>query len=184
MNGVDRANQLRKNYTAHRPYEHRIWRPLGYYILDVSAVNSYLLWKGDTVDSRKRGQRPFREALITTLLDTPYPPPLPPMPQPHTTHYWQRFEKRGFCIWCNKYMKELDLKRTINARPPLADIGNQGANREISALIASTQTTSTQAPLTLATRISKVYGGCRICSAYLCVKGACFKLYHSNRNHI
>ena len=119
MNGVDRANQLRKNYTAHRPYEHRIWRPLSYYILDISAVNSYLLWKGDTVDLRKRGQRPFREALMTALLNTPYPPPpppsrLPPMPQPLRTHYWERFERRGYCIWCKKYSKESDLEQASN----------------------------------------------------------------------
>jgi hypothetical protein len=73
MNGVDRSNQLRKNFTVYRAYERRVWRPLWYYVLDVCAVNSYLIWKGDTSDSGKRGQRPFREALIGALLGTPYP---------------------------------------------------------------------------------------------------------------
>ena len=44
MNGVDRSNQLRKNFTAHRPFEQRVWRPLWYYMLDICAVISYLLW--------------------------------------------------------------------------------------------------------------------------------------------
>jgi Transposase IS4 len=55
MNDVDRSNQLHKNFTAHRSYERRVWRPLWYYILDVCAVNSYLIWKGDKVDRGKRG---------------------------------------------------------------------------------------------------------------------------------
>jgi Transposase IS4 len=59
MNGVDRSNQLRGNFTAHRAYERRVWRPLWYYILDVCAVNSYLIWKGDIKDKSKRGQRLF-----------------------------------------------------------------------------------------------------------------------------
>jgi hypothetical protein len=72
MNGVDRSNQLRKNFTVHQSYERRVWRPLWYYILDVCAVNSYLIWKGDTKDRNKRGQRSFRDPLIKALLNTPY----------------------------------------------------------------------------------------------------------------
>jgi hypothetical protein len=30
-------------------------------------------------------------------------------------------------------------------------------------------------------RLSKTNGGCKICSAYLCVKGDCFDRYHSVR---
>lgn len=43
MNGEDTANQLRHNFKVHRSFERRIWRPLWYYILDVCAVNGYLL---------------------------------------------------------------------------------------------------------------------------------------------
>jgi hypothetical protein len=170
MNGVDRSNQLRKNFTTHQPYERRIWRPLWYYILDVCAVNSYLVWKENIKDQGKRSQRRYREALIDALLNTPYPPPLPPpppppppppIPQPNRTHYWERFEKRGYCVWCKKYMEKWEPKRV---RPVLSDIVNEA--------------TPAQAP-----RQSRTYGGCKICSAYLCVKGACFERYHSNSNN-
>jgi Transposase IS4 len=93
MNSVDRSNQLRKNFSAHRLYERRVWRPLWYYILDICAVNSYLIWRGDIVDRGKRGQRRFREALINAFLNTPPspppprpPPPPPPVRQPSVTH--------------------------------------------------------------------------------------------------
>jgi Transposase IS4 len=120
MNGVDRSNQLRKNFTAHRPYERRIWRPLWYYILDICAVNSYLIWKGNRIDPGKRGQRRYRETLINSLLNTPYPPPLL---QPNSTHFWQRFEKRGYCIWCKTHPEGWEAKR----RPILGEIVNQAA---------------------------------------------------------
>jgi hypothetical protein len=109
MTGVDLSNQLRKNLTVHRAYERRIWRPLWYYILDVCAVNSYLIWQGDTKDQGKRGQRRFRKPLIEALLNILYPesrPMPPPMPLSVQTHRWDCFEKRGYCLWCKKYAEE------------------------------------------------------------------------------
>lgn len=165
MNGIDCSNQLRKNFTVHRLYEHRIWRPLWYYILDVCTVNSYLIWKGNKVDQNKWGQRRFWEALINAFLNTPYasspppppPPPPPPIPQPGRVHHWEHFEKRGYCIWCQNHTE----KGVQTTRPVLGEIVNNAA--------------PTQRP-----RPKRSLGGCRICSACLCVKGACFRLYHSN----
>lgn len=125
----------------------------------------------------------------------PPPPPLPPLPQPHTTHYWQPFEKRGFCIWCKRHRGTLNTRRQ-----PLAEIGNHCLNRANTVPMASsrppqavaaeavtaqgvpTQSDSAQAVSAPIGRNSKVYGGCRICSAYLCVKGPCFSLYHSHKS--
>jgi hypothetical protein len=163
MNGVDLSNQLRKNLTAHRPYERRIWRPLWYYTLDVCAVNSYLIWKGNKMDPNKRGQRRYRETLIDMLLNTPYPsspPPPPPPLRPYSTHYWERFDTRGYCIWCKTHSEEWKPKR----RPILNEIVNQAAPSQ-------------------AGRQSRTHGGCTLCSAYLCVKGACFQLFHKNRDN-
>ena len=81
MNGVNQSNQLRKNFTTHRLYEHRVWHPLWYYILDVYAVNAYLVQRGDQTDKAKKGQRPFRNALINALLNTPYPQTEKPVKQ-------------------------------------------------------------------------------------------------------
>jgi Transposase IS4 len=168
MNGVDRSNQLRKNLTVHRAYERRIWRPLWYYILDVCAVNGYLIWKGDTDDRAKRGQRRFRGPLIKALLNTPYPEAQKPvrgpykgkpMPQPNQDtqdHHWRPFLKRGYCIWCKKNAQEWKSKRV---RPALVEIVNQATPSAVQ-------------------RQSQTYGGCMSCGAYLCSKGACFEQYH------
>ena len=174
VNGVDRSNQLRKNFSAHQLYERRVWRPLWYYILDVCAVNGYLIWKGNIPDQCNRDQRQYRESLINALLNTPLPPPPPPSPpspstppppppirQPYDTHYWERLEKRGYCLWCKKYTAKWEPKRT---RVILGEIVNRAA-------------TSGRAP-----RQSRTYGGCNICGVYLCAKGGCFERYHSNNN--
>jgi Transposase IS4 len=169
MNGVDRSNQLRKNLTVHRAYERRVWRPLWYYILDVCAVNGYLIWKGNTGDRAKRGQRRFRGPLIKALLNTPYPEvqkpargpykskPMPQLNRDTQDHHWRPFLKRGYCIWCKKNSQEWKSKR---ARPALVEIVNQATPNAVQ-------------------RQSQTYGGCMSCSAYLCSKGGCFEQYHS-----
>ena len=161
MNDVDQSNQLRKNFTVHRSYERRVWRPLWYYILDICTVNSYLIWKEDTKDISKRGQRPFQKVLIDVLLKTSYPTSVStkqlrknksmPLPNRATLdHCWQPLEKRGYCVWCRKSAQE-----EIN-RPALAEIVNCVAPKR--------------------TKMSQ--GGCRSCTVYLCVKGGCFEQYH------
>jgi Transposase IS4 len=105
MNGVDRSNQLRRNFTIHRAYERRIWRPLWYYVFDVCTVNSYLIQKGDTEDKSHKGQRPFRKALAEALLNTPYTTSnhgnyraMSLANQHAQNHHWEQFPKRGYCI--------------------------------------------------------------------------------------
>jgi Transposase IS4 len=168
MNGVDRSNQLRKNFTVRRPYEHRVWRPLWYYILDVCAVNGYLIWKGDSTDIAKRGQRPFRNTLINALLNILYPQiivplrpyrskPISPPNQNGQDHHWRQFEKRGYCVWCRKNAQESEKS---NRRPALVEIVN-GASSNASQ------------------RTKRSCGGCGECMMSLCKEGPCFKQYHS-----
>ena len=45
MNTVDVANQLRSNFSSQYGYERRNWRPLGWFLLDICLVNSYILWR-------------------------------------------------------------------------------------------------------------------------------------------
>ncbi|MFL5661997.1 MAG: hypothetical protein ACJ8BW_11710 [Ktedonobacteraceae bacterium] len=45
MNGVDIANQRRKYCSTYRKRNLRSWRPLFHWLLDVTVVNSYILWR-------------------------------------------------------------------------------------------------------------------------------------------
>jgi Transposase IS4 len=72
MKGVDQADALRANFTCHRSPNYRTWWPLFYFLVDVSCVNAYLLWKWSSTDSTRllshRSHRDFMSALCTQLL--------------------------------------------------------------------------------------------------------------------
>src|SRR5256885_14256147 len=49
MNAVDRADQLRGGMACHRAGR-RVWLPLFYWLLDLTAVNAYLLYKTHSLE--------------------------------------------------------------------------------------------------------------------------------------
>ena len=67
INGVDRANQLRRNYTVHRPQIYRVWQPIWYWLMDISATNAYLMTTPE--DTQHRAHRKFQENLTMQLLE-------------------------------------------------------------------------------------------------------------------
>jgi hypothetical protein len=69
MNGVDRANQIRQNYTIYRPQNYRVWRAQWYWILDTAATNSYFVTVKYKEDSGHRAYRLFRDNLTMQLLN-------------------------------------------------------------------------------------------------------------------
>jgi hypothetical protein len=172
MNGVDRNDQLRKNLTVHRGYEHRIWVPQLYFMLDICSVNSYLIWKGSKGDTSVRSHRRYRSALAQACLQTPYPNPvivstntrrrsncLPCVNTKALSHVWERWEKRGHCVWCKTHVKNWVPKRA----PVLQEIVNNAA------------------PGTRKRQFQS-WGGCHGCRVYLRQKGACIELFHSQKH--
>jgi hypothetical protein len=71
MNGVDRANQLRRNYTVHKPQIYRTWHPQWYWLMDTSATNGYLVTIEEDEDIGYRGHHKYQESLTMELLITP-----------------------------------------------------------------------------------------------------------------
>ena len=72
MNAVDLANQLRQNFSCHRAFETRHWRPLAYWLFDVCLVNSYILWREQQPqEARQSGHlhEKFERRLIRQLLE-------------------------------------------------------------------------------------------------------------------
>jgi hypothetical protein len=131
MNGVDRANQLRRNLTVHRKYERRTWRPQWYWVVDTCCVNSYLIWKGQLLDRGHRKHRHFREELSEILRNWPYEEeeqyPQNRRSEPTlfnnnvSEHTWEAYKKRGYCIWCKEHPEEWIPHRPGN---PLTEIVN------------------------------------------------------------
>ena len=175
MNSVDRANQLRKNGTIHRKFEQRNWRPQWYWVFDTCCVNSFLIWKTQLADKGRRKHTQFREELTSILLNWPYDEkeqntqnkrhqryPLPLSNSKVLEHKWDRFLKRGYCVWCKEGAEKWVPHRPPN---PLTEIVNSAAQPKRA-------------------RHSQTWGGCGGCEVYLCLKGNCMKAFHSRTNTI
>ena len=119
-------------------------------------------------DTAKRGQRYFWRPLIEALLNTSYPQAEKLAQGPYKSksisrlnmnalnHRWGPFKARAYCVWCQR-----DGQKNTT-RSALTDITNQ-------AISSSSK------------RRNRSYGGCIACSVCLCLKGACFKQYHSQQ---
>ena len=57
MKGVDQANHLRASFMCHRKQSYRMWMPLFYFLVDVSCINAYLLWKWSSIANLENAVR-------------------------------------------------------------------------------------------------------------------------------
>lgn len=158
--------------TAYRLFEYCIWYFLWYYLLDICTVNSYLIWRQNIQNKKKKNQYQFQDPLIKILFDISYfkahisinnhfqGTTVSLVNQNTRIHCWGDFEKHRHCIWYKDYTEEWISKKT---RPVLAEIVNNAVSAKQK-------------------RQSKTYSGCIACNVYLCRKGTCFEQYHSNSN--
>jgi Transposase IS4 len=164
MNGVDTANQLRKTFTVQRKFEQRIWRPQWYFLFDVCLVNSYQIYKHKVEDPGRRLHRKFQEELADILMAWPYEE-IPNQKLPNlvaTTHEWEKFQRRGYCLWCTI---QNNRRKRDSTRPILSEIVNEAA------------------PRPKRVRPTQSRGGCLACNVHLHQDEACFEAYHSKDNN-
>jgi Transposase IS4 len=168
MGGVDRNNQLRANLTVHRAFETRVWRPLHYYMLDTTLVNSFLIWRGPTPNSDTEAHRKFQESVSKALRSTPYPSTTKrrygnSIPTPNlaaTAHNRVQLKARKHCVWCKEHAEEWVPK----TRRVLGELVNEERIRK-------------------RIRQSKSQWGCDSCNVCLCQIGTCWEQYHSRSNN-
>jgi hypothetical protein len=162
MNGVDRANQLRRNYIVHRPQIYRTWQPQWYWLMDTSATNGYLITAYRNEDITHRGHRVFQETLTTELLsvvDDEQEQVVEPMPaRPQTVPGWRALARLSYCQWCKDHKEQAEPR--AKRRKVLAEIPN-GANLQQRAFVPQTR------------------AACDCHGVPLCRKSDCWTLYHS-----
>ena len=160
MNAVDIANQLRQNFSCHRAYETRNWRPLAWWLFDVCLVNSYILWRAQQPEKKHQGRQLHREfeiRLIKQLL------------RRGTHHQLGRLDKRGYCRWGAKYPEEclagarqrrkIDREARLSGRKALKEIIND--SRPV-------------------LRGRSVTTGCKACNVHLCKGTRCYSKWHDS----
>jgi hypothetical protein len=153
--------------TPIRGREKRNWRPLWLWLLDVSAVNAYLIWKEDSVDSKHRGQFKFREELVNALMNMAEPPLLRVPTEvalaaqiPAQGHCPVRWKKPGYYAHC---------KTDPTWRP------GHALKRAFGDVLDANLVAKTRRK-----RGSRVMGGCAECGVHLCVTGTCFDQWHTS----
>jgi hypothetical protein len=154
MNGVDRANQLRRNYTVHRSQIYRTWHPQWYWLMDTSATNGYLMTV-EKEDISHRGHHKYQETLIMELLNTPDDRPvqvLEPYPR------WRSLPRPTKCVWCCEHQGSAGPR--AKRRKVLAEVMNE-ANPGTSAYVPQSR------------------AACECHGVALCRKSDCWDLYHA-----
>jgi len=187
MKGVDQADALRANFTCHRAHNLRTWWPLFYFLVDVSCVNAYLLWKwSSTADfahpSSRRSHRDFMSALCTQLLhsnnteeeekeekkeekkeeekeEEKGPRPSKMVFQRHHIHIQE--ESYGRCEWGKRHPPGCPRKRAPK-RKFGTDITESTVNAASAAISGG----------------SRTHYRCSKCLVWLCVEGPCWRQYH------
>ena len=168
---MDLANQFRAWMTCSRPGIYKTWHPLWYWLLDTSACNTFLIWKGSYSEldlASSRLHRRFHEGLIQALFDVPEErqttEALPIQTCLPPGHFRSRFPTRSQCEWCKAHPEERQLKWTAR-KPVLGEIVNG---------------VRPGGPIVPSHTIS----GCGLCGKHLCLRDPCFDRWHSqNRSH-
>ena len=173
MKGVDQADALRASFTCHRRQNYCTWWPLFYFLLDVSCVNAYLLWKWSSMANSEydstthNGHRVFMEALCTELLhsndqskkeEESHSTPIPVL-QRH--HKYVRDKSYGRCQWGKLHPPGCPRKRSIKRKFGI-DITESTINDVSDAILGGSLT----------------HFKCGKCQIWICIQGSCWERYH------
>jgi Transposase IS4 len=168
MKGVDQADALRASFTCHWAHNYRTWWPLFYFLVDVSCVNSYLLWKRSSTAEfaslpNHRSHRDFVSALCTQLLHSNKKEEEKEKDIPQSTQRKPvREEGKGCCVWGKSHPPGC-----LRKRAPKRKFGTDIVNSASGASAA-------------------ILGGtighykCSKCQIWLCVEGPCWRRYHQS----
>jgi hypothetical protein len=162
MNATDNSNQLRANLSSHQLYEHRTWRPLGYFLIDIAATNAYALWRLQQTPEFCAGHHEhevFEQALISGLLHRgPAHLPVPKVGK-RSRCRWGVVQPGG-CLQEQRQYKDNERKARWRSRNTLGEISGNAAR-----------------PVPVK-RPRNIHSGCLDCNLNLCIDRDCFDNYH------
>ena len=174
MGGMDQANQLRSYYTILRRYN-KTWKPLWYFLLDITVTNCYKLHRYHQRAFNRRSnrleQKDFRIKLATELFDrserTIFPAPLPPKALTHYVipgapsehRHVVLSEERKDCIACK-----------VASRRPAAGFPKRKPLGELSHNINRTSGVKKRKA-----EVKRTKYGCSLCEVAICRKGTCWR---------
>jgi hypothetical protein len=164
MNGPDTFDHLRSSISGDRRQRQGGWRSLFNFLVDIALINSFKL----SGFNKKKGQIPFRRALVLGLLEIGGERPrkrkrassnLERQHHYQVTHTFGRLKSPKVCIICQDHLEPTPKRRVLGVID-----GNSGRNQ--------------------ATKKRSMYG-CIICNIGVCKegleKGICFQKHCKSR---
>jgi hypothetical protein len=186
MNGADLANQRRSHLTTQRKHNVRTWRPLFYWLLDITLTNCFILWRLQARRGRTKvdwDPIEFNRALGSALLVYIPTEELREASAQITLKTIAPNRCKGVLPGIPTRVETVtDLSSVLLAKGH--DMRKEGLRRECVAckwdgkasrgqLFGANQTNVEYAP--------KVNTRCIQCSVYLCRKGKCWERYHNSK---
>jgi hypothetical protein len=158
MGGVDLANQLRQNFSSHRPFETRNWRPIAFWLFDVCLVNAFVIWRQDRPEKERKSCRLhelFAIELVRQLLRRGSP------------HQPGKLGKRRRCAWGARHPGEC-AQGAVSHKTERSE-RRIGRRRALSEIINDSRPSQ---------RSKNVITGCLACGVNLCITRGCFHKWH------
>ena len=158
MNGIDLANQIRRSFTCQRPHQLKWWRPIAFWLFDICANNSFLIWQRNTnkLELKNRyGHQEFQDSLIRSLLGVESKLP---MYDSLSNHVVQSIKQRRYCAWGSRHPTECHAGRDPH-RKVLGTVVN-GVQPRV--------------------RGRQVQTICVACGVALCADRSCFHKWHAH----
>ena len=158
MNGVDLANQIRRSFTCQRPQQLRWWRPITFWLFDICANNSFLIWERFTSKSKAKSRRKhkqFQEILIRSLISMDSKLPVYDIASDHAP---ASIKERRHCAW--------------GARCPTECYQGVGLHRKVLGEVVNEARPKRR-------RARQVHTICVACDVSLCYDRDCFNKWHA-----
>jgi hypothetical protein len=200
MNGADVANQRRSHLTTQRKHNMRTWRPLFYWLLDVTLTNCFILWR---LQVRRKDSKltwdpvEFNRGLGSALLvhdptNNNLRGSSSTSVQASTNSSTQATRVTLKAIAPNRCRGVLpgipsrveavtDLKSVLLARGH--DMCREGSGRGECVGCKIDGKASRSGRPTNAEYASTVGTKCKQCNVYLCRKGKCWERYHNSKKY-
>ena len=163
------ANQIRGNFSCHKLFEHRNWRPLAYWLFDVCAVNAFVIWRRFQPEKDQKGHRlheQFQKALIRQLLL-----------QGEHSHKPGKLGTQRRCAWGLRHPEHCHAKPQKAPRTSKIEKSERQKRTEhrqaLKAIINGVR--PAKQPIC---RPRQTTMGCITCGVHLCVTEGCFHRYH------
>jgi len=101
---VDQANSLRTTFSCHRPFNNKWWKPVLWWLIDISHVNAFVVYRRlfDVNNKDRSLHSRFFSQLVDSLLTSPLGPQEVFYSRTDSEHAYERSKQCRQCAVCSE----------------------------------------------------------------------------------